>query len=126
MGRSKHLWVKEFVGAVTVCDPEGVILEMNDQAVKVFHKQGGTKLLGTNLLDCHPEPARAKLKQLMKQQEKNIYTIEKKGIKRLIFQTPWYADGQYSGFVEISLEIPERMPHFIRDNLKPGVEGSSQ
>jgi hypothetical protein len=32
----KHQWVKEFVGAVTVCDPKGIILEMNDQGVKMF------------------------------------------------------------------------------------------
>ena len=28
----EHKWVQEFSGAITVCDPEGVILEMNDQA----------------------------------------------------------------------------------------------
>ena len=111
----KHQWVKEFAGAVTVCDPHGIILEMNDQAVKVFQNQGGTKLLGSNLLDCHPEPARTKLEKLMKQQQKNVYTIEKKGIKRLIYQTPWYTADQYSGFVEISLEVPTSMPHFVRD-----------
>jgi hypothetical protein len=32
----------------------------------------------------------------------------------LIYQSPWYRDGQYAGFVEISLEIPFDMPHFIR------------
>ena len=94
----KYQWVKEFVGAVTVCDTKGIILEMNDRAVKMFRKQGGAKLLGSNLLDCHPDPARRKLEELMKQQRRNVYTIEKKGIKRLIYQTPWYLDGQYSGF----------------------------
>ena len=113
----KHQWVKEFVGAVTVCDPKGIILEMNDQGVKMFKGQGGSKLLGSNLLDCHPEPARKKLKHLMKQQQNNIYTIEKKGIKRLIYQTPWYTDGQFGGFVKMSLELPTSMPHFIRDGL---------
>ncbi len=111
----KHQWVKEFAGAVTVCDPKGIILEMNDQAVKMFQNQGGTKLLGSNLLDCHPEAARTKLKQLMSRKQENIYTIEKNGIKRLIYQTPWYAGGQYSGFVEIALVVPSSMPHFVRD-----------
>ena len=68
----KHQWVKAFDGAVTVCDPKGTILEMNDKAMKVFHKQGGKKLFGSNLLDCHPEPARSKLEKLMKQQRKTI------------------------------------------------------
>jgi hypothetical protein len=35
-------------------------------------------------------------------------------VKKLIYQTPWYAGGEYAGFVEISLEIPFEMPHFIR------------
>jgi transcriptional regulator with PAS, ATPase and Fis domain len=113
----KHPWVKEFVGAVTVCDPEGIILEMNDQAVKVFKKQGGAKLLGSNVLHCHPEPARTKLEQLMKHQQQNVYTTEKKGIKRLILQTPWYKEGQYGGFVEISFQVPASMPHFVRDKV---------
>ena len=45
--------------------------------------------------------------------KKNVYTI-KKEVKKLIYQTPWYADGQYAGFVELSVEIPFDMPHFIR------------
>ncbi len=84
----KHQWVEEFSGAVTVCDPEGIILEMNDKAVATFRKSGGNQLLGSNLFDCHPESARSKLRQLMEQRQTNIYTIEKKGVKKLIYQTP--------------------------------------
>jgi len=47
-------------------------------------------------------------------QEKNIYTVEKDGIKKLIYQSPWFNDGQYAGFVELSLEVPFEMPHFVR------------
>lgn len=112
----EHQWVKEFAGAVTVCDPEGVIIEMNDQAVKLFHNFGGKELLGSNVFDCHPEPARSKLKDLMKQQLENIYTIEKNGIKKMIYQSPWYVEGQYLGFVEIALPIADSMPHYVRDN----------
>ena len=108
------LWVKEFPGAVTVCDSKGVILEMNDRAVRSFEDQGGEKLIGTNLLDCHPEDARAKLKELMDTQQVNVYTTEKEGVRKFIYQSPWYRDGVYSGFVEISMEIPERTPHFVR------------
>jgi len=110
-----HQWVQEFSGAVTVCNPEGIILEMNDQAVKIFQKRGGKQLLGSNLLDCHPEPARSKLKQLMEQRQMNTYTIEKKGIKYLVHQTPWYVHRQYHGFVEIVIELPASVQHFVRD-----------
>lgn len=111
----RRRWVQEFSGAVTVCDPEGIILEMNDQAASTFQERGGMQLVGSNLLDCHPEPARARLRQLLEQQQMNVYTVEKSGVKKLIYQAPWYTNGQYSGFVEISLVLPASMPHFVRD-----------
>jgi len=110
----EHSWIKSFPGAITVCDTEGVILEMNDAACEAFRDDGGVRLLGTNVLECHPEPARAKLEQLMAAQQANVYTIEKNGKKKLIYQTPWYQDGKYAGYMEISLVIPEEMPHFVR------------
>ena len=112
---ANHSWVQEFPGSITVCDATGIILEMNDRAVKTFQDQGGEKLIGTNMLDCHPEPARTKTQQLLETRQPNVYTIEKGGVKKLIYQTPWFRGGRYSGFVELSLEIPAEMPHFIRD-----------
>lgn len=107
-------WVEEFPAAVTVCDPEGVILDMNDRAAIAYEKDGGRALIGCNLLDCHPEPARRKTEALLAARQTNVYTIEKNGIKKLIYQSPWFQAGQYAGFVELSLEIPFEMPHFIR------------
>ena len=111
---SDHAWIKEFPGAITVCDADGVILEMNDKAASTFEKDGGANLVGRNMLDCHPEPARGKAERLLSAREKNVYTIEKNGIKKLIFQSPWFKDGKYSGFVEVSLEMPFELPHFVR------------
>ena len=110
-----HDWVREFAGAIVVCDTKGVILEMNDEAIKNNQDEGGEKLIGTNLLDCHPEPSRSKVVELLESRQANVYTIRKKGKKKLIHQTPWFRDGKYSGLVEVSLEIPETMPHFERD-----------
>lgn len=109
-----HQWVNQFPGAITVCDREGIILEMNEAAGRMFEKQGGLRLIGTNVMDCHPEQAREKLKSLMEQQAANVYTIEKKGRKRLIYQTPWVQQGQYAGFIELAIDIPAQMPHFVR------------
>ena len=106
-------WVKEYPGAVTVCDAQGIILYMNDRAVKVLSGTGKS-LVGQNVLDCHPEPARTKLVELLRTQASNSYTIEKNGVKKLIHQSPWYQDGKYGGFVELSIEIPLSMPHYIR------------
>jgi transcriptional regulator with PAS, ATPase and Fis domain len=111
---NKNEWIKEFPAAITVCDEDGILLEMNDKAAKTFESDGGRKLLGSNMLDCHPEPARTKTERLLAARTKNVYTIEKNGIKKLIFQSPWFKDGQYAGFVELSLEIPFELEHFIR------------
>lgn len=108
-------WATEFPCAVTVCDAAGVILEMNDRAAKSFEDQGGRALLGTNLLDCHPEPSRTKLRELLATARPNAYTIEKGGERKLVYQSPWYDSGQYRGLVEIVLPLPEQLPHFVRD-----------
>jgi len=109
------IWSDEFEGGVTVCDREGVITYINDHANKQFMKNGGKDLLGTNLLDCHPEPSRSKLISMLKTPTINTYTVEKKGIKRFIHQAPNYENGIFSGVIEISIEIPGAMPHFKRD-----------
>ena len=110
----ENAWIKEFPAAVTICDPEGIILEMNDKAASNFTKGGGLALIGKNMFDCHPDPARGKLERLMDSRQVNVYTIEKTGVKKLIYQSPWYFNGEYAGFVELSLEIPFEMPHFVR------------
>jgi PAS domain-containing protein len=115
MKTAEFSWVKEFPGAVTVCDSEGIILEMNDRAALIFKEDGGRTLIGRNVFDCHPEPARSELAGLMKAHQRNVYTIEKNRVRKLIYQTPWYLDGKYAGFIELSLEIPFEMPHFVRD-----------
>jgi len=108
-------WAKEWPAAVTICDENGIILEMNDRAAESFADSGGRSLVGTNVLDCHPEPARSKLQSLMDERRTNVYTIQKAGRKKLIYQAPWYESGRYAGFIELSLEIPWSMPHFNRD-----------
>ena len=107
-------WIKEFPGAVTVCDSNGIILEMNEKSCLTFAKDGGEKLIGQNLLDCHPEPAKSELEKLLETGTSNVYTIQKDGKKKLIYQSPWFINGKYAGLVELSLEIPEDMRNFIR------------
>lgn len=108
----RHAWVDEFPGTIEVCDAQGILLEMNDRAAA---QEGGRSLIGSNILDCHPEPVRSKLKEMLESGRPNIYTIEKRGQKKLIYQAPWHSGGRYAGFVELSLDIPETMPHFIRE-----------
>ena len=108
-------WYDDFPGAVTVCDRHGIILEMNEKSAKTFDADGGRALIGTNLLDCHPEPSRSKVADLLTHPRVNAYTIEKRGIRKLIYQAPWFHDGTFNGIVELSLEIPDALPHFVRE-----------
>jgi hypothetical protein len=107
-------WVEDFPAAVTVCDAVGIIVAMNAKAAETFREEGGKALIGSNVLDCHPEPSRTQLADMLRSQCANIYTIEKAGIRKLIYQSPWCRDGRYAGFVELALPIPAEMPHFIR------------
>ena len=107
-------WTNEFPSAITVCEKDGTIIYMNAKSKKTFEKDGGERLIGSNVLDCHPEPARTKLINLLEQGKSNSYTIEKNGIKKLIHQSPWFENGEYKGFVELSIELPLDMPHFKR------------
>ncbi len=112
---SDHVWVDAFPVAVTVIDAEGRIVEMNGKSREVFASDGGAALMGHAVLDCHPEPSRTKLSGMMNDRRTNVYTIQKNGKKKLVYQAPWFKDGAYAGFVELSLEIPWDVPHFNRD-----------
>ncbi|BBB90734.1 MAG TPA: PAS domain-containing protein [Methylomusa anaerophila] len=107
-------WVKEFQGSAVVCDKNGIIIYMNDTACKTFAKYGGSELVGASLFDCHTERSRQILRTMMDERKVNSYTIEKDGVKKLIYQAPWYQDGEYMGFVELGLEIPAGLPHYVR------------
>ena len=110
-----HLgWSNEVPFAITVCDTEGTVVEMNEKSALTFSKDGGKDLLNKSLLECHPEKARQMILNMIKNKTTNVYTIEKNGIKKLIYQCPWYHEGKIGGLVELSFEIPLEIPHFIR------------
>jgi PAS domain-containing protein len=111
-------WLDGIDVSMTVCDEDFRITFMNARAARTFEADGGFALLGTNLLLCHPEEARAKLEANARARRRNVYTIEKAGQRKLIYQEPVFADGEFAGLVEISLPIPAAMPHFIRDVKK--------
>lgn len=108
-------WSNEIPVAVTVCDVEGTILYMNEKSKSTFPQDGGESLIGKNLFDCHSVPSQIKIKELMESESSNIYTIDKKGKKKMIIQTPWFTNGGIQGLVEFSVELPANMPHFNRD-----------
>ena len=92
-------WADGMNCAVTVCDTEGVILYMNEKARATYIRHGN--LIGSNLFGCHEGGS-------------NAYTIEKQGVRKMIYQTAWRTGDKVGGLVEISMEIPAEMPHYIR------------
>ncbi len=107
-------WQKEFPSAITVCDKDGIIVYMNQKAIDTFKDDGGERLIGSNVLDCHPEPSRTQVINMLKNGLSNSYTIQKKGKKKLIHQSPYFAEGNFAGLVEISIEMPEVLNNFVR------------
>jgi transcriptional regulator with PAS, ATPase and Fis domain len=98
-------WSKELDAVISVCDTEGIIIEMNDKAIRHFSKYGGSDLIGSNLLDCHPEPSKSMLKKMMLTRGSNTYIVGEGETKRVVSQKPWYQDGKYAGFIEIQIKL---------------------
>lgn len=106
-------WSKETNCAITVCDTQGIIIYMNDKAQETFASHGN--LIGQNLLECHNERSRAIIRRLLDTGGVNVYTIEKKGVRKMIYQTAWRENGVVAGLVEISMVIPDEIPHYVRE-----------
>lgn len=107
-------WIKEFPVAITVCDINGIITEMNDKSIATFASDGGAELIGKNLFDYHPEHCHAIIRHMLETGEPHSYTIEKNGSRKLIHQQPWFIDGKVSGLVELSIVLPLDMAHHVR------------
>jgi len=105
-------WAKEMNCAITVCDKDGIILYMNDKAKETFVRHGD--LVGKSLIPCHNERSRGIIADLLSSGGSNAYTIEKNGVRKMIYQTAWRENGEVAGLVEISMVIPEEMPHYVR------------
>ena len=111
-------WVEQLGASVTVTDAAGTIVAMNASSRAGFAADGGAALVGTSVFSCHPEPALTELRRLYETREPNHYTIRKGDRKKIIHQLPWYREGRFAGFVEISIPIPDELPHFDRDAKK--------
>jgi transcriptional regulator with PAS, ATPase and Fis domain len=111
---SLEAWAEGLPVAVTVTTADGTIVAMNARSRATFAADGGGALVGRSVFDCHPPQARLKTEALYVERRPNHYTIRKNGQRKIIHQVPWYADGEFGGFVEISIPIPDEMLHFER------------
>jgi len=97
--------------SITVCDIHGIVIYQNERSIGTF-----SDVRGKSLFDCHPPHVADRIRRMFQSDVSNAYTIEKKGKKKMIYQTPWKdADGAIAGLVEYSFEIPFDMPHYVRD-----------
>ena len=95
--------------AMTVCDLEGRVVYQNNRAIEAL---GDAR--EHNLKECHKNSSWEKIQEMITQGSTNAYTIEKKGVRKLIYQTPWYDNGAVAGLVEYSIVLPPDMPHKVR------------
>lgn len=102
-------WADGMDCAVTVCDTEGTVIYQNERSRAV---NGDVR--GRSLIPCHNERSREIIRRLLTDGGTNAYTIEKNGVRKMIYQTAWRVDGVVGGLAEISMEIPAEMPHYIR------------
>jgi transcriptional regulator with PAS, ATPase and Fis domain len=105
------LWANELKLAITVADTNDNIIYMNEKSKLVFPDAK----IGDNLASCHKQSSMEKINKFKSSDISNTYTVEKNGIKKFIHQTPWYKDGKIAGLVEFSIEIPNDLPHIVRD-----------
>ena len=106
-------WAEGMACAVTAADKDGVIRYMNRRAMETYRKHGD--LIGKSLYDCHGERAAGIIRRLLADGGTNAYTIEKGGVRKMIYQTATTdAEGRVTGIVEVSMVIPEELPHYVR------------
>ncbi len=115
MSQRMEPWAEGLPVAITVTRADGTIVAMNPRSIETFAADGGAALVGRSVFDCHPEPARTKTLELYEIRRPNSYSIRKGGQKKIIHQLPWFEAGEFAGFVEISIPIPDELPHFDRD-----------
>ena len=103
---------KEINVSITISDTEGNVVYMNDKAKETFASHGD--MVGKSLIPCHSERSRGIIAELLRTGGSNAYTIQKNGLRKMIYQTAWKENGEVAGLVEISMVIPEDMPHYVR------------
>ena len=109
-------WVTGFPGGVTVSDANNKVIFMNDAAARTWESKGGKDLVGKDLSSCHNEHSREIIANLLATGGTNIYTIEKGGVRKLIYHCAWRdSSGKVAGLVDLSLVLPDEIPSFDRD-----------
>lgn len=100
---------KEINVSITVSDTDGNVVYMNDKSKCVF-----SDMVGKNMMSCHKQSSQETIKRLIAEKQTNVYTIQKGDVRKMIYQTPWYVEGEIKGLIEYSIVLPDEMPHYQR------------
>lgn len=102
--------------AITVCDSDGIVVAISSEAARRFEANGSSVVVGKSIYDCHAPPSRSTIERLLATGSSNVYSVEKGGARRLVYQGPW-EQGQEHGLLEVSFAIPRDVPLRMRDEL---------
>jgi transcriptional regulator with PAS, ATPase and Fis domain len=108
-------FLEKLDAAVTVCDENGNIIYINEKSALTFRNYGGRNLINKNIRDCHSADANNQINNMIEYGIPNIYSIEKNGKKKLICQYPYPIGENKFGLIELSIELPEKINHFVRE-----------
>ena len=70
--------------AIVICDTDHIIRYMNPAAIARYEKFGGANMVGGSILDCHPEPIRKIMIEILEwfqQSPENNMVFEGPGTK---------------------------------------------
>ena len=104
-------WLEGFAGAVVVSDRKGRIIYMNQAARLNFRKEGGERLLGSSLFDCHNASSCAMIRSMLSSGISHAYTVQNKTGSRLVAQYPWYEGDEIGGVIEITFPCSVPLSH---------------
>lgn len=104
-------WAKTMKCGITVCNAEGIIIYMNERAVEMKH----SNLVGRDVMLCHNPHSQEIIRHLLAEGGQHVYTIEKDGMRKLLYQSSWLdEDGKVGGLCEIMAFLDGEIPHFVR------------
>lgn len=110
-------WIYSHPAEIIVCNIDGIILDLNSTATRLYEFAGGKSLIGTNVFSHHTEPSRSQVKQMTDEKRQFIYLTEKNRQKKLVTISPWEQNGAYAGFVLWTIDLPTKLKKLNKDKL---------
>jgi PAS domain-containing protein len=92
-----------------VCDRRFRLTYMNRRAERLTRKYGGRRLLGTDLLGCHPPEAQIRLKRILASGRSSVRIQRKGRTAFLTWDSVWTRNGRIGGLVEVHMRLPNRV-----------------